>query len=89
MIRDSAAFDRFLWAPIHHLFNRHARYGGQTNPHPIREAAKRFVGANKGNVAVIFTIAAIPVISFVGAAIDYSRANAARSAMQSAMDRQP
>ena len=52
----------------------------------IREAAKRFVGANKGNVAMIFTIAAIPLISFVGAAIDYSRANAARSAMQSAMD---
>jgi Flp pilus assembly protein TadG len=59
---------------------------GASMIHPIREAAKRFVGANKGNVAVIFTIAAIPVISFVGAAIDYSRANAARSAMQSAMD---
>jgi Flp pilus assembly protein TadG len=52
----------------------------------IREAAKRFVGANDGNIAVIFTIAAIPIISFVGAAIDYSRANAARSAMQAAMD---
>jgi Flp pilus assembly protein TadG len=47
---------------------------GASMIHPIREAAKRFVGANKGNVAVIFTIAAIPVISFVGAAIDYSRA---------------
>jgi Flp pilus assembly protein TadG len=52
----------------------------------IREAAKRFGAANKGNVAVIFTIAAIPVISFVGAAIDYSRANAARSSMQAALD---
>ena len=52
----------------------------------IREAARRFIGANKGNVAVIFTIASIPVIGFVGAAIDYSRANMARSAMQSAMD---
>ena len=57
---------------------------GASMIHHIREAAKRFVGANKGNVAVIFTLATIPLISFVGAAIDYSRANAARSAMQSA-----
>ncbi|HVX75004.1 MAG TPA: TadE/TadG family type IV pilus assembly protein [Bradyrhizobium sp.] len=53
---------------------------------PVREAAARFIGANKGNVAVIFTIAAVPVISFVGAAIDYSRMNDARSSMQSALD---
>ena len=52
----------------------------------IREAACRFVGANEGNIAVIFTIAAIPIISFVGAAVDYSRANAARSSMQAAID---
>lgn len=52
----------------------------------IREAARRFVGASEGNIAVIFTIAAIPIISFVGAAIDYSRVNAARSSMQGAMD---
>jgi Flp pilus assembly protein TadG len=52
----------------------------------IREAAKRFVGANEGNIAVIFTIAAIPIIGFVGAAIDYSRANSARSSMQAALD---
>ncbi len=52
----------------------------------IREAASRFVAAKDGNVAVIFTIALVPLISFVGAAIDYSRANAARSAMQAAMD---
>jgi Flp pilus assembly protein TadG len=52
----------------------------------IREAASRFVRAKDGNVAVIFTIALVPLISFVGAAIDYSRANAARSAMQAAMD---
>ena len=52
----------------------------------IRQAARRFVGADAGNVAVIFTIAAIPIISFVGAAIDYSRVNNARSSMQAAMD---
>jgi Flp pilus assembly protein TadG len=52
----------------------------------IRDAARRFVAANDGNIAVIFTIAAIPIIGFVGAAIDYSRTNNARSSMQSALD---
>jgi Flp pilus assembly protein TadG len=52
----------------------------------IRKAAGRFAGANQGNIAVIFAIALVPVISFVGAAIDYSRANNARSSMQAALD---
>jgi Flp pilus assembly protein TadG len=52
----------------------------------IRAAARRFGGANRGNVAVIFAIAAVPIISFVGAAIDYSRATKARSSMQAALD---
>jgi Flp pilus assembly protein TadG len=52
----------------------------------IRTAAGRFVGANQGNIAVIFAIALVPIISFVGAAIDYSRANSARSSMQAALD---
>ncbi len=49
-------------------------------------AVRRFTRARGGNVAVIFAIALVPVISFVGAAIDYSRANSARSSMQAAMD---
>ena len=52
----------------------------------VRAAASRFIGANQGNIAVIFAIAAVPVISFVGAAIDYTRANSARSSMQAALD---
>jgi Flp pilus assembly protein TadG len=52
----------------------------------IRDAARRFVAANDGNIAVIFTIAAIPIIGFVGAAIDYSRVNNARSSVQAALD---
>jgi Flp pilus assembly protein TadG len=52
----------------------------------IRTAAGRFAGANQGNIAVIFAIASVPIISFVGAAIDYTRANAARTAMQAALD---
>ncbi len=49
-------------------------------------AARRFAGADQGNIAVIFGIVCIPLITFVGAAIDYSRLNAARSSMQSALD---
>ena len=52
----------------------------------LRGTARRFLGANQGNIAVIFAIAAVPVISFVGAAIDYTRANSARSSMQAALD---
>src|ERR1700704_2886644 len=52
----------------------------------VRAAAHRFIGAKDGNIAVIFAIAAVPIISFVGAAIDYTRANSARSSMQAALD---
>ena len=52
----------------------------------VSGTAGRFAGANRGNVAVMFAIACVPVIGFVGAAIDYSRANGARSSMQAALD---
>jgi Flp pilus assembly protein TadG len=48
--------------------------------------AGRFARADRGNVAVMFALACVPVIGFVGAAIDYSRANGARSSMQAALD---
>ena len=35
---------------------------------------------------MLFAIAAVPILSFVGAAIDYTRANTARTAMQAALD---
>mgnify|MGYP001339381474 CR=1 FL=1 len=52
----------------------------------LRAAAGRFIGAREGNIAVIFALSAVPTISFVGVAIDYPRANAARTAMQAALD---
>jgi len=52
----------------------------------IGRAASRFAKANEGNIAVIFAIAILPVLCLVGAAIDYSRANKARTSMQAAMD---
>ena len=52
----------------------------------LRTAAARFPAATDGNIAVIFALAAVPILSFVGVAIDYSRANSARSSMQAALD---
>jgi Flp pilus assembly protein TadG len=52
----------------------------------VAGTARRFIRAEDGNIAVIFTIALLPVLAFVGAAIDYSRASRARSSMQAAMD---
>ena len=46
----------------------------------------RFAGAEQGNIAVIFAIALVPVLGFVGAAVDYSRATKARVQMQTALD---
>ena len=40
----------------------------------------------QGNVAMIFGLAFIPLIGGVGAAVDYSRAASARTAMQAALD---
>jgi Flp pilus assembly protein TadG len=38
------------------------------------------------NVAATFALATLPVVGFVGAAVDYSRANNVKAAMQSALD---
>lgn len=46
----------------------------------------RFGGAEQGNIAVIFAIALVPVLGFVGAAVDYSRAVKTRTQMQTALD---
>lgn len=52
----------------------------------MREFVARFTGDRRGNVAVMFAVALVPLLGFVGAAVDYSRANAARSSMQVALD---
>jgi Flp pilus assembly protein TadG len=46
----------------------------------------RFLKDRRGGVAPMFALAIVPVVGLVGASIDYSRANAARTAMQSALD---
>ena len=41
----------------------------------FRRAVSRFPGANQGNIAVLFGFALLPVLGFMGAAIDYTRAS--------------
>jgi Flp pilus assembly protein TadG len=52
----------------------------------VRRTAAAFRTDCAGNTAIIFAIAIIPVFGGVGVAVDYSRANAARTAMQAALD---
>jgi Flp pilus assembly protein TadG len=96
-IRRCTGFDPFLVEPVYYLFSRPGGNGrrnhivGKAMPvtaffSRVRAATTRFAGANDGNIAILFAIAVLPVLSFVGAAIDYTRANNARSSMQAALD---
>jgi Flp pilus assembly protein TadG len=57
-----------------------------TSSKQIHSSVARFGRDRQGNIAPIFAIALLPMLGFVGAAVDYTRANAARSSMQAAMD---
>ena len=52
----------------------------------LRRAAPHFARANRGNIAMTFALTLVPLLSFVGAAIGYSRAAKARTSMQAALD---
>jgi Flp pilus assembly protein TadG len=54
--------------------------------HRLRQHLRNLRDAEDGNVAIIFTIALLPIIGLTGAAIDYSRASSVRAAMQAALD---
>jgi Flp pilus assembly protein TadG len=47
---------------------------------------RAFRSARGGNVTLTFALAIVPIIGLVGAAVDYSRANSLRAALQSALD---
>jgi Flp pilus assembly protein TadG len=56
-------------------------------PRFLRSASlTRFLRDRRGGVAPMFALAIIPLIGFVGAAIDYSRANSIKASMQAALD---
>lgn len=63
------------------VYARIASRAGQFGKHASRLG--RDVSAN---VAITFALALVPIMAVVGAAVDYSRASAARTAMQSALD---
>lgn len=49
-------------------------------------ALRYFRTARGGNIAVTFALAMVPLAGAVGAAVDYGKANAVRTAMQAALD---
>ena len=56
---------------------------------PLRRLCQfcsRFRRARDGNVAITFALALIPLLAFVGAAIDFSRANSVKASLQAALD---
>lgn len=52
----------------------------------LRSKWQAFRAAQAGNTVIIFALAVIPVFGAAGAAVDYSRANSVKSAMQAALD---
>ncbi len=59
---------------------------GKSLLNSVRHAAASLIRADRGNVAMMFAIALVPMFGIIGTAIDYSRAVAARTAMQAALD---
>ncbi len=52
----------------------------------FRRVLQNFATSNRGNVALGFGLAMVPIIGLSGAAVDYSRANSVKAAFQSALD---
>jgi Flp pilus assembly protein TadG len=52
----------------------------------LRARFKQLLRSERGNVVMTFALALIPIIGFVGAAVDYSRGNLVKAAMQAALD---
>ncbi len=52
----------------------------------MRQIFKRFSADQSGNIAVIFAITAIPVMTLIGAAVDYSNAAQGKAQIQTYLD---
>ena len=52
----------------------------------LRKALGALRAARGGNVTITFALAVIPVVGFTGAAVDYSRGNSVKAALQAAAD---
>jgi Flp pilus assembly protein TadG len=72
-------------APIEFIFGEAAMRFNLDFLRLVREIRK--LGRDeRGHVAVIFTLLLVPLIGLTGGAIDYTRASAAKVAMQAALD---
>ncbi len=56
------------------------------NPSARIMLLKNFLQDRRASIAPMFALAILPVVGFTGAAVDYSRANSVRTAMQAAAD---
>jgi Flp pilus assembly protein TadG len=54
--------------------------------HYVSQCLRALRDCRRGNVAMTFALALIPMIAAVGSAVDYSRGNSARTAMQASLD---
>src|SRR5690348_8268298 len=52
----------------------------------LRSQLRAFCSDKGGNIAVIFALASIPIVTGIGAAVDYSRASAIKTSVQAALD---
>src|SRR5262245_34499203 len=52
----------------------------------LRNHLSAFRTAERGNVAIMFTLAVIPLVGFLDAAVDFSRVDAVKSVRLQAMD---
>ena len=52
----------------------------------IGDLVRRFQREQRGNITILFTLLLVPMMGFVGAAVDYSRANAVKAALQASLD---
>jgi Flp pilus assembly protein TadG len=52
----------------------------------LLDGLRAFSSDRSGNVMITFALATLPIIGFTGAAVDYSRGNSAKAAMQAATD---
>jgi Flp pilus assembly protein TadG len=52
----------------------------------LRRTVRWFYAACRGNIAITFALSLIPILGMVGAAVDFSRANAVKASMQAALD---
>src|SRR3954454_22425881 len=52
----------------------------------VRQKVRELRTANGANVTITFALATIPIVGFVGAAVDYSHANSVKTSLQAATD---